>query len=184
MSEAPPPGDPGDVGALIEELIERIRPRVRKILARHRVPHQEGEDIVQEAWIAAFRYWSGLRSPEHWVLTIIRRRCALYWRDRRQSRLQAVDPDFLAALAPEVAPAQERLEMHWDLTRLSTGLEERHWQLVLLRYRDGRSTAECAEALGYNPSSVRKLSSRALAKLSRRLEESRASTCADTKSAR
>ena len=69
-----------------------------------------------------------------------------------------------------LTPEQEREEMLWDLVTLFECLEERHSALLTLRYLSGFSTSECAKRLGYNASSVRKLSCRALAKMLRRMD--------------
>jgi RNA polymerase sigma-70 factor, ECF subfamily len=157
----------------LDELLAASRPKVRRVFAQYRIPHQDAEDILQEALIVTFRRWDEILYKEGWLLVILRHKCSIYWREKRVSRLQAVDPPFLEALSEEVPPEQEREEMLWDLSRLFACLEDRHRDLLALRYLQGYSTAECAERLGYNVSSVRKLSCRAVAKILRRLDDSR-----------
>jgi RNA polymerase sigma factor (sigma-70 family) len=173
MSNADPPAGRAAGPSSIEELLEVIRPRVRQVFAQYRIPHQDAEDLLQEALIVTFKSWDIIHYPEGWLLVTLRRKCSIYWRSKRYNRLQAVDPPFLEALSPAIPPEQEREEMLWDLDRLFECLEDRHQALLCLRYLLGFSPSECAEKLGYNASSVRKLSCRAVAKMLRRLDESR-----------
>jgi len=171
MSDAPSTG-PAPEPATFEELIATSRPKVRRVFAHFRIPHQDAEDLLQEALIVTFKRWSEIRHKEGWLVVTLRFKCSIYWREKQTSRLQAVDPSFLEVLSEAVPPEQEREEMLWDLDSLFGCLEERHSALLYLRYLSGYSTAECAEMLGYNVSSVRKLCGRAVAKMLRRLDES------------
>jgi RNA polymerase sigma factor (sigma-70 family) len=172
-NEAPSPVQAAGGPASIDELIEAVRPKVRRVFAQYRIPHQDAEDLMQEALIVTFKRWADIYFKEGWLLVTLRHKCSIYWREKRTGRVQAVDPSFLESLSEPVSPEQERAEMLWDLDRLFDCLEERHSALLSLRYLFGYSTAQCAEILGYNVSSVRKLSCRAVAKMLRRLDESR-----------
>jgi RNA polymerase sigma factor (sigma-70 family) len=176
MSDADPPAGaapaPGP-STSFEELLAASRPKVRRVFAHFRIPHQDAEDLLQEALIVTFKRWNEIRYPEGWLLVTLRFKCSVYWREKRNNRLQAVDLPFLEVLSEAVPPEQEREEMLWDLDRLFDCLEERHRALLSLRYLAGYSTAQCAEILGYNVSSVRKLSCRAVVKMLRRLDEGR-----------
>jgi len=151
--------------ASLEELIAITRPQLRKIFASYQVPASDADDIVQEALIVTLRKWPIIRNKTSWLVMVVRLKCASFWRNRRANRLQAVDQDFLEALAPALPPAQERGEMFMDLERLAVGLSPKQRSLLALRYLEGYSTRECAALLGYDFSSVRKVSSRALAKI-------------------
>jgi RNA polymerase sigma factor (sigma-70 family) len=172
MSDAPS-AIPAPGPASFEELIAVSRPKVRRVFAQYRIPHQDAEDLLQEALIVTFKRWDDIRHKEGWLVVTLRFKCSIYWREKQGSRLQGVDPSFLEVLSEAVPPEQEREEMHWDLEELFDCLEERHSALLRLRYLHGYSTAECAEILGYNVSSVRKLCGRAVVKMLRRLDEGR-----------
>ena len=173
MNDAPSPVPVVSGPASIDELIAAVRPKVRQVFAQYRIPHQDAEDLLQEALIVTFKRWADIYFKEGWLLVTLRHKCSIYWREKRSSRLQPVDPSFLEALSEPIAPEQEREEMLWDLDRLFECLEDRHHALLCLRYLFGYSTAECAEKLGYNVSSVRKLSCRAVTKMLRRMDEGR-----------
>jgi RNA polymerase sigma factor (sigma-70 family) len=173
MNDAPSPVPVISGPASIDELIDVVRPKVRRVFAQYRIPHQDAEDLLQEALIVTFKRWADIYFKEGWLLVTLRHKCSIYWREKRNSRLQPVDPSFLESLSEPVSPEQEREEMLWDLDRLFECLEDRHHALLCLRYLFGYSTAECAEKLGYNVSSVRKLSCRAVTKMLRRLDEGR-----------
>jgi RNA polymerase sigma factor (sigma-70 family) len=155
----------------LEELIPRLRPRLKSIFFRYRIPPHETEDIVQEALLAALRKWDSILNKEAWVLGTIRIQCTIYWKRQRLSMLQAVDAGSLEFLSVPIPPPQEREEMVWDLETLASGLSPRHRAVLWLRYGLGLSNHEVAEKLGYCPASVRKLTGRFLERLQRALAE-------------
>jgi len=159
--------------ASVEELLEELRPKIRRLFANYRVPHTDAEDLLQEALLATFLNWSEIRSKQGWLLVTLRHKCSVYWRAKRYGRVQAVDPPALDVLASPLPPPQERAEMIWDLDRAVVNLEERHRRLLRLRYALGFSTLEVAERLGYNISSVRKLSCRSVDRLQKMIDGKR-----------
>jgi len=159
--------------ASIDELLEELRPKIRRLFANYRVPHTDAEDLLQEALLVTFLNWSEIRSKQGWLLVTLRHKCSVYWRAKRYGKVQAVDPPTLETLAPPLRAPQERAEMMWDLDRAIVSLEERHRQLLRLRYVLGFSTLEIAERLGYNITSVRKLSCRSVARLQKTIDGKR-----------
>src|SRR4029077_14948113 len=85
--------------ASIEELLEELRPKIRRLFANYRVPHTDAEDLLQEALLATFLNWSEIRSKQGWLLVTLRHKCSVYWRAKRYGRVQAVDPPALDVLA-------------------------------------------------------------------------------------
>jgi len=168
-----PPAVPADSPATLEELIRELRPKIRRLFANYRVPHIDAEDILQDALLATFLNWGEIRCKQGWLLVTLRHKCSVYWREKRYGRVQAVDPPTLDALAPSLPAPQERAEMHWDLERAAAGLETRHRQLLRLRYALGCSTIEIAARLGYEITSVRKLSCRSVDRLQQTIDGTR-----------
>jgi RNA polymerase sigma factor (sigma-70 family) len=151
----------------IEEILERVRPRIKRLLKSNSIPLQDAEDVLQEALLDALRQWDTIRNVEAWLLGTLRFKCAQYWRRQRGERVQSVDPPMLEDLCEPLPPGQERDEVILDLRRLTRGLGRRHRAALWLRFGLGLSTNEVARRLGYCPASVRKLSSRALTRLHR-----------------
>lgn len=149
-----------------DALLERLRPRLKQILYRYQVPPEDAEDILQEALLATVLKWERIRNPEAWLVVTLKNRCLIYWRRRRGSLCSAVDDAALELLSEPEEPAQERQHLQWDLDHLLEGLPARHQDLLRMRYLQGHSPSEVAERLGYCQSSVRKLASRCLARLS------------------
>lgn len=154
-----------------EQLINEARPRIRRVLSSYRIPPQDAEDVIQEALLAAFLVWPSIQNKVAWLTVTLRRKCSLYWRSQSYRRWHGVDPEFLEDLAGSEPPRQEREEMYWDLDRLLDQLASRHQELVRLRFGLGLSPEEAAERLGYNPSSIRKVTCRALARLQKKAGE-------------
>lgn len=154
-----------------EALLDQLRPQATRILARHRIPHEDAEDLLQETFFALAFKWDGLRNPAAWLLSTLRNRCLIYWRHQRESRLEAVDAPRLEALAGSQAPPQERTDLRHDLNVAFARLPEPYRDVLRLRYGLGWQSAEVAEKLGYESDGMRRLTSECLVSLSQELEK-------------
>jgi RNA polymerase sigma factor (sigma-70 family) len=169
-----PPGEPA-AGAPVdpsqelefEHFLVAVRPKVRRVFARYRIPGQDAEDLLQEALLAAVGKWPTIQSKEAWLVVTLCHKCSVYWRDRRRSRIEEVDDAQLEQLAPPQRAGQERVDLQRDLRRLLSTLERRHRALIVLRYGVGFSPLEVAERLGYHEGSIRKLACRSMEKMQR-----------------
>lgn len=153
----------------LQEFLERMRPRLRSLFARYRVPVQDTEDILQQALLALVYQWDNIRDPEAWLMGTLRKTCLLYWRERRRRLYDAVDTAVLEWIAAPTPPDQEKNELRHDLESLMARLPERCRSLLRLRYRYGLDPGELAERLGYRPSSIGKVTTRCLAALTRQM---------------
>lgn len=151
----------------LEDLLRRVRPRLKRLLNSSGIPLQDAEDVLQEALLDAIRQWETIRNMEAWLIGTLRIKCSKYWRRQLTERVLAVDPPQLEDLSKPQAPAQERDEVLLDLRSLTRRLTERHRAALWLRFGMGLSTAEVARRLGYCPSSIRKLTCRSMARLQR-----------------
>ena len=84
------------------------------------------------------------------------------WRRRRRERLLPDLPEMAAAAAPD-AFENEPL---WQALR---ALPQRQRAVIVLRYYEGLSEAEIADALGCRPGTVKSLAKRALDHLAKEL---------------
>lgn len=162
-----PDSAPISAGEPLVEILEGMRPRLKRILRTYHIPGQDAEDLIQEALLEALRQWEAIRNVEAWLAGTLRVKCAQYWRRLRAEPVQAVDPSALADLCQSRPPAQELDAALLDLRNLTRGLGERHRTVLWLRFGLGLSTKEVAQRLGYCPASVRKLTCRSIARLHR-----------------
>jgi RNA polymerase sigma factor (sigma-70 family) len=149
----------------LEQLLRRLRPRIKTVLSRYRIPAHDAEDLVQEALVATIQKWPEIQDPEAWILVTLRNRCVVYWRRSRASLYNSVDTVILELLTEPVAAPQERAELLLDLNDLMEDLPARCRKLLRLRYGLGYDPAEVAEHMGYHPSSIRKVARRCMAAL-------------------
>jgi RNA polymerase sigma factor (sigma-70 family) len=149
----------------LDQLLRRLRPRLKQVLGRYRIPAHDAEDLVQEALISTIQKWEVIQDPEAWLLVTLRNRCVVYWRKRRNSLYNSVDTAILELLAEPIAAPQEKAELLWDLNNLLDELPPRCRKLLRLRYGLGFDSTEVAERMGYHPSSVRKVARRCMAAL-------------------
>ncbi len=161
--------EPQDSELPVEEFLDRIQPRLRSILAHHRIPPEDAEDVLQQALLALVYKWDEIRGPESWLLGTLRHKCLVYWRSRRRSLYHAVDAVILDHFADSTKSDQERLELASDLNALVADLPERCRKILRLRYRLGYDPPEVAEEMGYSPASISKVTNRCLAALNRAL---------------
>jgi RNA polymerase sigma-70 factor (ECF subfamily) len=155
--------------ASLEQLLRDVQPKLTQILGRYRIPAQDADDVLQETFLTLIHKWDVVRNPEAWLVVTLRNRCLIYWRNQRKHLFQAVDTAILEMLSEPVAPRQKTTELRYDLDRLINRLPSRCRSLLRLRYSLGCSSAEMAERMGYQQSSIRKVTSRCLASLTREL---------------
>jgi len=161
-----PPDAPPDDRTLLE-LLEAIRPRLKRLLRSYDIPLEDAEDIVQESLLEALRKWGTIRQKDIWLLGTVRFKCSHYWKRKRGDRVEAFDLPVLEELSSPQAPDQEQTEISLDLRSLTRGVDERHRAALWLRFGVGLSTDEVARQLGYSAASIRKLTGRCLARLQR-----------------
>lgn len=153
----------------LEELLERLQPRLKAVLARFRIPFEDAEDLLQQTLLTYLHKRDNIHDPERWILGTIRNRCLMYWRARRRSLYRTVDSAILESVAEPRQPAQEIGDLCRDLEGVITQLPERCQALLRLRYRLGCKPPEAADRLGYRKSGIYKILERCLAALTRQL---------------
>lgn len=152
-----------------EEFLRRMEPRLKRLLGQYHIPPEDAEDVLQQTLLALLYQWERVRDPESWLLGTLKRHCLMYWRNSRRQIYTAVESTVLEWLSDPVAPSQERSDMLCDLESLLGRLPSRCRSLLRLRFRMGFEPTEIARVLGYQPSSIGKITHRCLAALSREL---------------
>ncbi|HEX9943198.1 MAG TPA: RNA polymerase sigma factor [Thermoanaerobaculia bacterium] len=153
----------------LEDVLERMEPRLKRVLSRYRIPAQDVDDLLQDTFLIMISKWGSIRNPEAWLLGTLANRCILYWRKHRSRLWDLVDSAILELLADVEAPPQEKADLRYDLDTLLSRLPDRCRSVLRLRYGFGCSTAEAAERTGYCKSSIRKVTRRCLAALTEQL---------------
>lgn len=161
--ERPEPAVPFDI------FLKRVEPRLKRLLARYRIPGEDAEDVLQQTLLALLYQWERVRDPESWLLGTLKRHCLMYWRTHRRRIYSAVDAAILEWLSEPIAPSQEKTDLLCDLENLIGRLPARCRLLLQLRFRFGYEPLEVARRLGYRASSIGKITTRCLAALSREL---------------
>jgi RNA polymerase sigma-70 factor (sigma-E family) len=119
-----------------------------------------GEDLAQEAFARVFPKWSHVDNPNAYLRAAVVNACRS-WQSRRITE---------RAKLPLVATASST-ELGFDvLADAVAALPYRQRAALVLRYYEGLSEAEIADALGCRPGTVKSLTSRALAALRKGIE--------------
>ena len=145
------------------------RPRLERVLRHFEIPPEDAEDILQDAQLTLLYKWEKVRSPESWLIGTVKKKCIMYWRKRRGSLCEAVDTAILDLISEPQAPEQEKKDLSSDIGRVLGQLSERCRSLLRLRYGLGYGPTEVADQMGYRLSSIRKVTNRCLAALTRQL---------------
>ena len=145
-----------------------------------RDPHA-AEDIVQESYLRAFRYFSSLRGDDAkpWLMGIVRNNC-FSWLDKTRSSPEQVElDDELAHSLPELADSAgatpemllERERTRREVNAAIMSLAAPFREVVVLRELEGMSYAEIAQIAAVPVGTVMSRLSRARAELKSRLAE-------------
>ena len=153
----------------LNQLLLTVRPSLERVLRHYDIPPEDAEDILQDSQLTLLYKWDTIQSPEAWLVGTVRKKCIVYWRKRRGKVCEAVDSAILDLLSEPQRPFQPKTELSRDMGRVIVRLPERCQRLLRLRYGMGYGPSEVAEKMGYQPSSIRKITNRCLSALSREL---------------
>src|SRR3954469_10488632 len=147
-----------------EELYRRYRPAVARLAASFsELDTDEADDVVQEAFVRAFRALASLKDPDRfsaWLFTIARNRARSYLSARSTHDKAAEEACREAELAEGCAPAaNEQLEKEAELRAVREAIdglrEGPEKETVRLFYLDGTLSArEIAQRMGVGKSAV------------------------------
>jgi len=164
----------GDLSAL-DELVEQHTERLFRVVRRMMNDRQEAEEIVQEAWVRA---WRGLpqfqadRPFFPWLARIAVNAARDSWRKRRPLDFADAEGE-LEHLADQVEgpePAFERQELLAQLAQAVAELRPEQRVVLSLRYEAGFSYQEIAAIIDVPLNTVRTHLRRAKLALHQRLE--------------
>lgn len=167
----------------LEQLLTRCRPQLSRILFRYRIPAQDAEDLLQETFLILVTKWESIHAPEAWLAGTLRNRCIIYWRRQRTRLVDLMDDAMLEVLAHAEPPPQEHTEIRCDLGEALSRLPPRSRSMLRLRYAYGCTSREAGERMGYEASSVRKMTQRCLTRLTRELGPEAGLPALETRSA-
>ncbi len=138
---------------------------------------QDAEDVVQEAFLRALRFFGSFRGGDgrSWLLAIVRNTCRDWLRQHRATA--AAFDEELHTPDADVETPETLLVQQADRERVRRALEALPipWREVLiLRELEGLSYREIGEVAGIPPGTVMSRLSRARRRLQRELASSRA----------
>ncbi len=128
------------------------------------------DDLVQDTWLAFLRARPGTGRPlRPWLAGVARNAAAL--RRRRASNRAAREADTARGEAlPSTGELIERAEVQQDLARGVLALDEPYRGVILLRFYEGLTPKQIADARGVPAATVRSQLHRGLAQLRERLD--------------
>jgi RNA polymerase sigma-70 factor (ECF subfamily) len=148
---------------LLDALAQRLRPVVRRGLARAGRPELDGEDIVQEALLAVHlkrQTWDEAQPLMPWVHAIAHYK--LVDALRRRGFREHLPIETVESTLPEWTEAEAEPAASSDLKELLGRLSERQREIVVGMAIEGRSAKELGERLGMADGTVRVVLHRSL----------------------
>jgi RNA polymerase sigma factor (sigma-70 family) len=161
--------DPSTETQGLPEVLIRVRPALERVLGSYDIPPEDAEDVLQDTYLTLLYKWEKVQCPEAWLIGTLRKKCIMYWRRKRKRICDAVDEALLDLITEPTRPLQENEDLCRDFERVLCRLPTRCRELLRLRYVLGLGPQEVAERMGYQPSSIRKITSRCLTVLTREL---------------
>jgi DNA-directed RNA polymerase specialized sigma24 family protein len=129
-----PPIPPRSEAPSLAEALERVGPKLRRILFRYRIPARDADDLLQETFLVLVSKQESVRNPDAWLQTTLSNRCVLYWRGRRGRVSELVDRTIRELLGDPGIPEDEAAAIRSDLDLLISRLPERCQPLLRRRY--------------------------------------------------
>jgi len=161
-------------------IVESHRPQIFRFLLASLRDVDLAETLTQECFLKAHRNWSHFRgdsSAMTWLMRIAINLQKDYWRNRRQTRTNAVDLDEASEWLPngersaeQQILAKEQVAQVWQAVK---GLSERQRTVFLLRYVEERELSEIAAATGLSEGTVKAHLSRAVGRVRAELRGTR-----------
>jgi RNA polymerase sigma-70 factor (ECF subfamily) len=173
-------------GHRFQQLVEKYQQKLFNFGLRMCGEARDAEDMVQEAFLNAFRYLEGFRFEtrfRNWLYRVAMSACLKTKRKARATRAETLSlEDFFPedpAAMPEDVPSWARLPLERVLSaETSRYLQEAildlpadHRSVLVLRDMEGLSTAETAQVLEITPANVKVRLHRARLFLRSRLKE-------------
>jgi len=130
------------------------------------------DDVVQETWQATLKAPPDPdRPPRPWLAQVARNFARMLARSRSRAQARLRDPALEGAAAPGAKALLERIEAQKLAVELVAALEEPYRAVILLRFYDGKTPGEIAEALRIPPGTARWRLKEGLDRLRCRLDE-------------
>ncbi|RKT53502.1 RNA polymerase sigma factor [Saccharothrix australiensis] len=160
--------------AAFDELVRRHTGRMYRVALRVVGDPVEAEDVVQDAWISAWRAlprFRGDAAPSTWLYRVVTNAALLHLRRRKPTVPLESAPEPRSDNGPEAAVL--RGEAADVVLRAIAGLEPGQRVPLVLRELEGLSYEEVAEVLGIGVPALRARLHRARVALMAKLREQR-----------
>jgi RNA polymerase sigma-70 factor (ECF subfamily) len=160
---------PTGTAETISQVLGRVRPALERVLGSYDIPPEDAEDVLQDTYLTLLYKWETVQCPEAWLIGTLRKKCIMYWRKRRKRFFDAMETSLLELLLEPERPLQENRDLCRDFERVLGRLPPRCQKLLRLRFVFGLGPSEVAAEMGYQASSIRKITSRCITALTREL---------------
>lgn len=158
----------------LRQLAQNLEQYAPPTCARFGIPKKEHEDLMQEVLTAYWKRRKRVRKPEKWVAGALRNQCFEYLRNQTQRKSRPFQEDLRllqVTMGSAARPSEEKVFLQSDIDEALSQIKRKQRTLLILRFREGMTPAEAAEHLGYEESSMKKVTNRAIRALRKQMRE-------------
>ncbi len=156
-----------------ETLVRRYEIHLMRYLTRMTGTMTEAEDLFQDCWTKVYESRRDYRKgedPKGWIFTIARNSCFNYI--KRREKMKSYDPEVIDEQPDHMSdPTVEQFEKTESVNKALQSLSLAHREAIVLRFYQGLSYSEIAEAMGVPVGTVGYWISEALSVLTEKLKD-------------
>ncbi len=146
MTHALPPAPPPSPNAAIADAYRELRPLLQRLAARRfRIPPGEVERLLHDVFLSFAKNFASVRDPRSWLVGAMSNECRDYW--RAQGRTVPLPPECEQWIDPTSINLVDRLHLRFLVEGLLAHMDARCRRLLQLRFFDGCTVPEVADAL-------------------------------------
>jgi RNA polymerase sigma-70 factor (ECF subfamily) len=166
-------GDPSAFGVLYDT----YQPRIYRFVYLKVSHREEAEDLTHQVFLSAWQHITSFHNEglpvSAWLYRIARNRVIDHYRTKKQSiNIDTVQNEYEPELS--IPGPLELLDIKLTLQEVHSALKTLHpdqQDIIVMRFVEGLSPQETAEALQKNSGTIRVLQHRALTNLKKKLEK-------------
>ncbi|MYJ12660.1 MAG: sigma-70 family RNA polymerase sigma factor [Gemmatimonadetes bacterium] len=157
--------------ALLKQLVRQISPRMLEAIRPYARDNDDADDLLQDSWLRVMDQLDNFKqngSFPAWAIAVAENVARTARRRRERTAEQRAAPDSVEEVLDRGPNPEEELLFNEQRELLNSALArlpDRERDIVVLRFIEGRSTAEAAAETGVSVRSVRAIQRRAIHRL-------------------
>lgn len=106
----------------LDKVLRRVQPQLRSMLARYSIPPKEAETLLRDVFLTFAYKRESVGLEDRWLLRNLRRRCILFWKDRKWQLYTRLDSALQQTLEDSLHDEQRRAAIVDELEMVLSSL--------------------------------------------------------------